>query len=103
MKQETEIKEIDDKLYEEVKDEIVLKVINDLSQRSIKGFEKYQTTLNDNNHQKMLQHAYEEVLDLGNYLKKILVQNNEIQDLIHQYPNDQELGEIIRATYGKKA
>ena len=85
-----------------VKDEITKEVIMDLASRSKRGLEKYNTTLGENNHQNMLQHAYEEALDLAQYLKKEVTTLNTIQDLVKRYPNDMELGEQIRMKYGQK-
>jgi hypothetical protein len=52
-------------------------VINDLKDREALGLRKYGVTLNDANltQQELVQHAYEEVLDLAVYLcelKKVL-------------------------------
>ena len=96
---DTELKTTDD-YY--VKDEITKAVMLELAERSRKGFKKYGTTLNENDHQNMLQHMYEEALDFAQYLKKEITTLNTIQDLVNQYPNDQELGEAIRAKYGQK-
>jgi predicted phage-related endonuclease len=84
------------------KDQITNAVIGDLISRAERGYTKYNTTLHENNHQNMLQHAYEEALDMAQYLKKEITTLNTIQDLVKQYPNDAELGEVIRAMYGKK-
>jgi len=84
-----------------IKDKITKAVIEDLISRAERGVKKYNTTLGENNHQNMLQHAYEEALDLAQYLKKEITTLNAIQDLIKQYPNDAELGKAIRAKYGK--
>lgn len=83
-----------------VKDEITKAVILDLASRSKRGLNKYNTTLGENNHQNMLQHGYEEALDLAQYLKKEITTLNTIQDLVKQYPNDSELGMKIRKIYG---
>jgi hypothetical protein len=83
-------------------DEITTKVMRDLSLRSEKGFKKYNTTLEANNHQNMLQHAYEEVLDLAQYLKKEITTLNTIQDLVKKYPDNKELGEELRRLYASK-
>jgi hypothetical protein len=80
-------------------DTVTNAVIEDLVRRSEIGVKKYNTTLGENNHQNMLQHAYEEALDLAQYLKKEITTLNTIQDLIKQYPNDQELGFKIREKY----
>ena len=52
------------------KDEVTKEVMLELAERSRKGYKKYGTTLHENNHQNMLQHAYEEALDFAQYLKK---------------------------------
>jgi hypothetical protein len=49
----------------------------------------------------MLQHAYEEALDMAQYLKKEIITLNTIQDLVKKHPNDTELGMLIRNKYGK--
>ena len=99
MKIDTELKQYDDYF---VKDEVTKNVMLDLAERSRKGYKKYSTTLHENNHQNMLQHAYEEALDMAQYLKKEITTLNTIQDLVKQYSNDQELGKAIRAKYGQK-
>ena len=86
----------------DIKDKITIAVIDDLASRAERGYKKYGTTLNENNHQNMLQHAYEEALDLAQYLKKEIIVLNTIQDLVNQYPDNVELGKIIRAKYGQK-
>jgi hypothetical protein len=51
-----------------------------LQQRSELGIQKYQTTLDrgDLSEIEWLQHAYEEALDLANYLKKLItIKQNE--------------------------
>lgn len=83
-----------------VKDEITKAVILDLASRSKRGLNKYNTTLGENNHQNMLQHGYEEALDLAQYLKKEITTLNTIQDLVKQHPNDAELGMMVRKIYG---
>ncbi len=99
IKIDTKIKQHDDYF---VKDEVTKNVMLDMAERSRKGYKKYGTTLHENNHQNMLQHAYEEALDMAQYLKKEITTLNTIQDLIHQYPNDAELGMKLRKMYGKK-
>jgi predicted phage-related endonuclease len=85
-----------------VKDEITKAVIMDLASRAKRGLEKYNTTLGENNHQNMLQHAYEEALDLAQYLKKEISTLNTVQNLADGFPSDTELGKAIREKYGKK-
>lgn len=89
-------------IIERPQDSITGSVMEDLKSRADRGLIKYNTTLGDNNHQNMLQHAYEEALDLAQYLKKEITTLNTIQDLVNTYPNDMQLGEQIRMKYGKK-
>jgi hypothetical protein len=84
-----------------IKDEITKEVISDLVSRAERGYKKYNTTLGENNHQNMLQHAYEEALDLAQYLKKEIITLNTVQDLINNHPNDAELGMKLRKIYGQ--
>ena len=84
------------------KDDITWAVIEDLAARAAKGYIKYNTTLQENNHQNMLQHGYEEALDLAQYLKKEITTLNTIQDLVKQHSNDEELGRKVRELYSPK-
>ena len=83
-------------------DSITNAVINDLVSRSELGVKKYNTTLGQNNHQNMLNHAYEEALDLAQYLKKEITTLNTIQDMCDRVSDDKDLGLLVRTTYGKK-
>jgi len=76
-------------------------IYQDLKERSERGLEKYGHYLEDNNYQNMLQHSYEEVLDLAQYLKKEINNRNTIQQLIKMYPNDFRLGEVVREMFTK--
>jgi hypothetical protein len=64
-----------------MEDKIVEAVRADLLQRSQVGINKYNTTLErtDLDLKDWLQHAYEEALDMANYLKRsiIEIENNE--------------------------
>lgn len=84
------------------KDDITWSVMEDLSSRAKRGFDKYNTTLYENNHQNMLQHTYEEALDMAQYLKKEITTLNTVQDLVNNHSNDAELGMMIRKIYGQK-
>lgn len=87
---------------EKPKDSNTILVMEDLKLRADLGLKKYNTTLGENNHQNMLQHAYEEALDTAQYLKKEITTFNTVQDLVQLYPNDMELGAKIREKYGQK-
>lgn len=86
----------------QLRDTITKAVIGDLHSRADRGWKKYNTTLGENNHQNMLQHAYEEALDLAQYLKKEITTLNTVQDLVRTHANDTELGAKIRELYAQK-
>ena len=77
-------------------------IYQDLYDRNSRGLNKYGHLLDDNNYQDMLQHAYEEALDLTQYLKKEIGNKNTILKLIKKYPNDQDLGAAIRLYFRNK-
>lgn len=64
---------------EQTTDKVILAVMSDLNRRSIVGIKKYNTTLSDANlsHLDYLHHAYEEALDMANYLKGAIIKLNE--------------------------
>ena len=80
-------------------DKIVENVRQKLLERSQVGIKKYNTTLDENNKDNYLNHLQQELMDAANYIEKLLVQKENIIDLIKLYPNDQELGEVIRKLY----
>jgi hypothetical protein len=84
-----------------MRDKITEAVIEDLKSRSERGIKKYNTTLSENNKDDFMNHAYEEALDLAQYLKKEMSIIPTIQKLIEQYPNDMLLGAAIRNMYSK--
>ena len=86
----------------QLKDKITEAVIEDLKSRSERGIKKYNTTLDQNNKDNYMQHAYEEALDLAQYLKKEMSVIPMIQSMMDQYPNDQELGKHIRETFARR-
>lgn len=85
------------------KDAITVGVMEDLKSRADRGVKKYSTTLEENNHDSMLQHAYEEALDLAQYLKKEIVTLKAVQALVLSIDDNASLGETIRKIYGPKA
>ena len=84
-----------------MRDKITEAVIEDLKSRSERGIKKYNTTLSENNKDDFMNHLYEELLDAAQYAKKEMSIIPEIQELIERYPNNAELGEIIRHKYKK--
>ena len=80
-------------------DKITELVREDLLSRSQVGIRKYNTTLDENNTDDFLVHAYEEALDLAQYLKKEIVTRETIINLVKSTPNDFELGEKIRKLF----
>ena len=80
-------------------DKVTEAVIEDLRSRSERGIKKYNTTLDQNNKDDYMNHLYEELLDAAQYVKKEMSIIPEIQSLIKQYPNNQDLGKVIRDLY----
>lgn len=87
---------------EKPKDAITTQVMEDLKLRADRGLKKYNTTLQGNNKDDFMNHLYEELLDAAQYCKKEMSIIPSIQDLIKRYPNDQELGAIIREFFSEK-
>jgi hypothetical protein len=83
-------------------DTITTLVMEDLKLRADRGLKKYNTTLYGNNKDDFMNHLYEELLDAAQYCKKEMSVIPSIQDLIKRYPNDQELGAIIREFFSEK-
>ena len=52
-------------------------VVHDMLQRNADGYEKYNRYLQTDCPDDMLQHAYEEALDLAVYLKTMICQKNQ--------------------------
>jgi hypothetical protein len=93
---------VDKEYIQKPNDLITVSVMEDLKLRADRGLWKYNTTLQENNHQNMLQHGYEEALDLAQYLKKEITTLNTIQDMVKQYSDDTDLGKALRLKYGQK-
>ena len=85
----------------QLKDKITQAVIEDLHSRSERGIRKYNTTLDQNNKDNYMQHAYEEALDLAQYLKKEMSIIPELQQMMLDYPNDIEFAQAVRKKYSK--
>lgn len=81
-------------------DPIVESVRQKLLDRSNVGVKKYNTTLQDNNSDNYLNHLQQELMDAANYVEKLLQQKKDITQIVKEYPNDTELGTVIRAIYG---
>ena len=85
----------------QLKDKITQSVIEDLQSRRERGIKKYNTTLDQNNKDNYMQHAYEEALDLAQYLKKEMSIIPELQQMMSDYPNDIEFAQAVRKKYSK--
>lgn len=83
------------------KDRITRLVIEDLLSRAKRGESKYSTTLEENNHDDFLNHLYEELLDAAQYVKKEITVRDNIQQLIKAFPNDADLGSVVRILYNE--
>ena len=81
-------------------DPIVDSVLKKYQERSSVGVNKYNTTLEQNNKDNYLQHLQQELMDGSLYIEKLLQQKQDITQLIKDYPNNNDLGKIIRNIYG---
>ena len=79
-----------------VEDKIVMNVLAKYAIRSKVGQEKYGTPLQTNNKDNYLKHFQEELMDATLYLEKLMYLNQEITNLVRDYPNNAELGMKIR-------
>ena len=79
-----------------MRDQVVDNVIDKYYERSNAGITKYGTTLKRNNHDDYLKHLQEELMDATLYIQKLMDLKEEITTLVKFYPNDQELGAVIR-------
>jgi hypothetical protein len=77
-------------------DPVVENVMGKYHHRSRVGIEKYGTTLYDNNTDEFLKHLQEELMDATLYLQKLMDLKEEITILVKMFPNDQDLGRVIR-------
>lgn len=79
-----------------MKDKIVQNVVDKYAFRSAVGYMKYGTTLDSNNKDNYLKHLQEELMDATLYIEKLMDMDKEITRLVKLYPNDAELGAVIR-------
>lgn len=79
-----------------MRDQVVDNVIDKFYERSQVGITKYGSTLQRNNHDNYLKHLQEELMDATLYLQKLMDLKEELTALVNAYPNDQELGRVIR-------
>jgi hypothetical protein len=79
-----------------MKDQIVQQVVNKYTERSNVGYNKYGTTLQENNKDNYLKHLQEELMDATLYLEKLMTQHEEIINLVRTSINDEDLGMKIR-------
>lgn len=79
-----------------MRDQVVDNVIDKYYERSNVGINKYGTTLYNNNTDEFLKHLQEELMDATLYIQKLMDMREEITILVKMFPNDQQLGEVIR-------
>lgn len=79
-----------------MKDQIVSQVISKYSQRSEVGYQKYGTTLQENNKDSYLKHLQEELMDATLYIEKLLSLEEEMRTLCKKHSDNLELGIAIR-------
>ena len=79
-----------------MRDKIVEQVLAKYQERSDRGFQKYGTTLQENNKDSYLKHLQEELMDATLYLEKLITLEREVRDLVRKHQTNNELGEAIR-------
>lgn len=79
-----------------MKDQIVQQVIAKYSERSERGFQKYGTTLEENNRDMYLKHLQEELMDATLYLEKLITLEQEMRILCMKHSDNKELGDAVR-------
>jgi hypothetical protein len=79
-----------------MKDQIVQQVVEKYTERSNTGYNKYGTTLQDNNKDNYLKHLQEELMDATLYIEKLMTQHQEIINLVTTSINNEDLGMKIR-------
>ena len=79
-----------------MKDRIVQKVVEKYQERSDRGYQKYGTTLEENNKDSYLKHLQEELMDATLYLEKLMALDTEVRNLVKKHQSNNELGEAIR-------
>ena len=79
-----------------MKDKIVQNVVDKYTERSNVGYNKYGTTLQDNNKDNYLVHLQEELMDATLYIQKLIDMDREITKLVKTAINDEDLGMKIR-------
>ena len=79
-----------------MKDKIVQQVVNKYQERSDRGYQKYGTTLEENNKDIYLKHLQEELMDATLYLEKLLTLDKEMRILCMKHQDDNQLGEAVR-------
>lgn len=79
-----------------MKDRIVEQVLVKYRERSDRGYQKYGTTLEENNKDSYLKHLQEELMDATLYLEKLMTLDKEVRNLVRTHQTNQELGEAIR-------
>jgi len=79
-----------------MKDKIVQQVVSKYTERSDRGYQKYGTTLQENNRDIYLKHLQEELMDATLYLEKLLTLDKEVRILCMKHLDNNELGEAVR-------
>jgi hypothetical protein len=70
--------------------------VDKYTERSNVGYNKYGTTLEDNNKDNYLVHLQEELMDATLYIQKLIDMDREITNLVKTSINDEDLGMKIR-------
>lgn len=79
-----------------MKDKIVQQVLSKYAERSERGYQKYGTTLEENNRDMYLRHLQEELMDATLYLEKLITLEQEMRILCMKHSDNKELGDAVR-------
>lgn len=79
-----------------MRDAIVTRVVDKYQERSDRGYQKYGTTLEENNKDSYLKHLQEELMDATLYLEKLMSLDVEVRNLVRKHSDNNKLGEEIR-------
>lgn len=79
-----------------MKDKIVQQVVDKYTERSDRGYQKYGTTLEENNRDSYLKHLQEELMDATLYIEKLITLEQEMKRLCMRHSDNLELGIAIR-------
>jgi len=70
--------------------------VSKYTERSERGYQKYGTTLEENNRDSYFKHLQEELMDATLYIEKLITLEQEMRHLCMKHTNNEELAIEIR-------